>query len=191
MFKIESKSLKLKKLSTKWVKVVECGKFFYIFASIIQLGEKVNTIIGTYECKIDAKARVMIPAPLKKQLDSLSDGFVLKRSVFQPCLELYPMKEWNELMQKVNKLNRFKKENNDFIRRFTYGVKVVEIDSAGRVLIPKDLVAFAKIEKEIVLNSVGNFLEVWDKDLYEKAVDDASGDFADLAERVMGGFEDE
>src|SRR5690606_40089550 len=58
---------------------------------------------------------------------------------------------------------------NDFIRRFTYGVKVVEIDSAGRVLIPKDLVAFAKIEKEIVLNSVGNFLEVWDKDLYEKA----------------------
>lgn len=171
--------------------MVECGKIFYIFASIIQLREKVTTIIGTYECKIDAKARVMIPAPLKKQLDSLSDGFVLKRSVFQACLELYPMREWNELMQKVNKLNRFKKENNDFIRRFTYGVKIVEIDSAGRFLIPKDLLGFAKIEKEIVLNSVGNFLEVWDKDLYEKAVDDASGDFADLAERVMGGFEDE
>src|SRR5690554_999493 len=162
---------------------------YFCFNKSIQ--EKVSTIIGTYECKIDAKARVMIPAPLKKQLDSLSDGFVLKRSVFQPCLELYPMKEWNELMQKVNKLNRFKKENNDFIRRFTYGVKVVEIDSSGRFLIPKDLVVFAKIEKEIVLNSVGNLLEVWDKDLYEKAVDDASGDFADLAERVMGGFEDE
>ncbi len=152
---------------------------------------KVSTIIGTYECKIDAKARVMLPAPLKKQLDSLSEGFVLKRSVFQSCLELYPIKQWNELMQKVNKLNRFKKENNDFIRRFTYGVKIVEMDSAGRFLIPKDLVAFAKIEKEIVLNSVGDFLEVWNKDLYEKAVDDASGDFEDLAERVMGGFENE
>lgn len=171
--------------------MVKCGKNFYIFASINQFSRKVSTIIGTYECKIDAKARVMLPVPLKKQLGSLSDGFVLKRSVFQACLELYPMKEWSELMQKVNKLNRFKKENNDFIRRFTYGVRVVEIDSAGRFLIPKDLVAFAKIEKEIVLNSVGNFLEVWDRDLYEKAVDDASGNFADLAERVMGGFEDE
>jgi MraZ protein len=58
---------------------------------------------------------------------SLQDGFVLKRSVFQPCLELYPMDEWNLMMQKINKLNRFVK-NNDFIR-FTAGVKVVEIDS--------------------------------------------------------------
>lgn len=150
-----------------------------------------NAIIGTYECKIDAKARVMLPAPLKKQLDSLSEGFVLKRSVFQSCLELYPMKEWSLLMEKVNKLNRFKKENNDFIRRFTYGVRVIEIDNVGRFLIPKDLMMYSKIEKDIVLNSVGNFLEVWDRDLYEKAVDDASGDFADLAERVMGGIDDE
>ena len=150
-----------------------------------------NTIIGTYECKIDPKARVMMPAPLKKQLGSLSNGFVLKRSVFQNCLELYPMAEWNQLMEKVGKLNRFKKENNDFIRRFTYGVKVIEIDNAGRFLIAKDLLTYSKIEKDIVINSVGNFLEVWNKDLYEKAVEDASGDFADLAERVMGGFEDE
>ena len=150
-----------------------------------------TTIIGTYECKIDTKSRVMVPAQLKKQLDSLSDGFVLKRSVFQSCLELYPMKEWNTLMEKVNKLNRFKKENNDFIRRFTYGVRMVEIDSAGRFLIPKDLVGFARIEKEIVLNSVGNFLEVWDKNLYEKAVDEASMDFGDFAERIMGGLDDE
>src|SRR5690606_1332896 len=135
--------------------------------------------------------RVMVPAQLKKQLDSLSDGFVLKRSVFQSCLELYPMKEWSLLMEKVNKLNRFKKENNDFIRRFTYGVRMVDIDSAGRFLIPKDLLRYDKIDKDIVLYSVGNFLEVWDKDLYEKAVDDASMDFGDFAERIMGGFEDE
>ena len=84
-----------------------------------------NTIVGTYECKVDAKGRVLLPAPLKKQLAlSLQDGFVLKRSVFQPCLELYPMDEWNLMMQKINKLNRFVKKNNDFIRRFTAGVKV-------------------------------------------------------------------
>ena len=91
-----------------------------------------NSIVGTYECKVDAKGRLLLPAPLKKQLtESLQDGFVLKRSVFQPCLELYPMKEWNLMMQKINKLNRFVKKNNDFIRRFTAGVKVVEIDKMG------------------------------------------------------------
>ncbi len=149
-----------------------------------------NTIIGTYECKVDTKARIMIPAPLKKQLQPhLSDGFVLKRAVFQPCLELYPMSEWNAVMSKVNRLNRFNKKNNDFIRRFTAGVKVVEIDALGRLLVPKDLVAFASVSKDVVLSSVVNIIEIWDKDLYEKAIDDAAGDFSDLAEEVMGIFD--
>ncbi len=151
-----------------------------------------NTIVGTYECKVDAKGRLLLPAPLKKQLaTSLQDGFVLKRSVFQPCLELYPMAEWNILMNKVNKLNRFVKKNNDFIRRFTAGVKVVEIDALGRLLVPKDLVVFASISKDIVLSSAVNIVEIWDKDLYEKSIDDATIDFADLAEDVMGNVNDD
>lgn len=129
----------------------------------------------------------MIPAPLKKQFASLEDGFVLKRSVFQPCLELFPMSEWNAMMSKINKLNRFVKNNNDFIRRFTAGVKVVEIDATGRLLIPKDLIAFGKIEKDLVLSSAINILEIWDKTLYENAIENATDDFADLAEEVMGG----
>tara|TARA_R100001369_G_scaffold31211_4_gene55339 strand:+ start:16323 stop:16739 length:417 start_codon:yes stop_codon:yes gene_type:complete len=134
----------------------------------------------------------MIPAVLKKQMAAaLQDGFVLKRAVFQPCLELYPMSEWNTLMAKINKLNRFKKKNNDFIRRFTAGVKVVEVDSAGRLLIPKDLISFSGISKEVVLASAVNILEIWDKDKYEQAIDDASSDFADLAEEVMGQEEED
>ena len=133
----------------------------------------------------------MLPTTLKKQLGSLEEGFVLKRSVFQPCLELFPMSEWNKMMLKINKLNRFVKKNNDFIRRFTAGVKMIEIDATGRLLIPKDLVVFAKIDKEIVLNSAINIIEIWDKDLYENAVDDATDDFADLAEEVMGNLNDD
>jgi MraZ protein len=129
----------------------------------------------------------MLPAAIKKQLlPVMQNGFVLKRAVFQPCLELYPMTEWDVLMQKVNKLNRFKKKNNDFIRRFTAGLKQVEVDTAGRLLIPKDLVAFSGITKDIVVSSAINIIEIWDKDNYEKAIDDATGDFADLAEEVMG-----
>jgi MraZ protein len=134
----------------------------------------------------------MIPAPLKKQVAaSLQDGFVLKRSVFQQCLELYPMAEWNLMMAKINKLNRFVKKNNDFIRRFTAGVKVVEIDALGRLLIPKDLVGFANVSKDVVLSSAVNIIEIWDKELYEKAIDDSVVDFADLAEDVMGNMNDD
>jgi MraZ protein len=133
----------------------------------------------------------MLPSGLKKQLSSvMQKGFVLKRAVFQPCLELYPIDEWEMLMQKVNKLNRFKKKNNDFIRRFTAGVKLVELDASGRVLIAKDLMSFAEISKDIVVSAVGNIMEVWDKENYEKAIDDAVVDFADLAEDVMGQDED-
>ena len=146
-----------------------------------------NTLIGTYECKVDAKGRLMLPVAFKKQLASVTEnGFVLKRAVFQPCLELYPMQEWESMMQNVNKLNRFKKKNNDFIRRFTAGVKPIELDVSGRLLIPKDLVSFASISKEIVVTSAVNIIEIWDKDQYEKAIDDAANDFADLAEDVMG-----
>ena len=144
-------------------------------------------LIGTYECKADAKGRLMFSSAFKKQLsDVLQNGFVLKRAVFQPCLELYPMKEWNLMMEKINTLNQFKKKNNDFIRRFTAGVKFVELDVAGRVLIPKDLSEFAGIKKQVVMSSSVNIIEIWDKEKYEKAIDDASDDFADLAEEVMG-----
>lgn len=146
-----------------------------------------NSFIGTYECKVDAKGRLMLPAALKKQMDGvLQNGFVIKRAVFQECLELYPMTEWDALMQKINKLNRFKKKNNDFIRRFTAGVKMIDVDANGRLLIPKDLVVFASISKDIVMSSAVNIIEIWDKTKYEKAIDDATVDFADLAEEVMG-----
>ncbi len=151
-----------------------------------------NSLIGTYECKVDAKGRLMLPSAIKKQLSPLlQNGFVLKRAVFQPCLELYPMAEWEALMQKVNKLNRFVKKNNDFIRRFTAGVKVVEVDATGRLLIPKDLMLFSDITKDIVMSSAINIIEIWDKDKYEQAIDDATGDFAELAEEVMGQDEDD
>ncbi len=151
-----------------------------------------TNLIGTYECKADAKGRVMFSSALKKQLlPVVSEGFVVKRAVFQACLELYPMQEWNLMMEKINKLNRFVKKNNDFIRRFTAGVKVVELDASGRLLIPKDLCQFAGVQKQVVLSSAVNIIEIWDKDRYENAIDDATVDFAELAEEVMGNTDED
>ena len=133
---------------------------------------KLNYLIGTYECKVDVKGRVLIPSAFKKQLAAvINKGFVLKRAVFQSCLELYPISEWEELISKVNSLNRFKKKNNDFIRRFTAGVKFIELDNNGRLLIPKDLIEFSNIKREIVLSSSVNIIEIWDKDSYESSID--------------------
>jgi len=152
----------------------------------------VSNIIGTYECKVDVKGRLMFPAAFKGQLEAvLSKGFVIKRSIFRKCLELYPMEEWDLESKRINSLNRFRKKNVDFIRKFMAGVKTVELDSTGRLLIPKDLITYSNIKKEIVLASVVNKIEIWDKSEYEKAVDYDPDEFADLAEEVMGDKETE
>ena len=147
-------------------------------------------IIGTYECKVDAKGRVMFPSALKKQLQKIiGEGFVIKRSVFNQCLEIHPMIEWNNVVAQVNKLNRFVKKNNDFIRSYMAGLKSVEIDSSGRFLIPKDLLVFANLKKEIVLSSSVNMIEIWDKESYESSISETLKDFGNLVEDVMGSRE--
>ncbi len=144
-------------------------------------------LIGSYECKVDAKGRLMLPSGLKKQVQPiLGEGFIIKRSVFQKCLELYPITEWNQEVEGVNKLNRFVKKNTDFIRMFMAGVRTLEIDNVGRILIPKDLVKFSEIQSDVVLASSVNRIEIWDKDLYEKVLNDPNIDFGALAEDVMG-----
>jgi MraZ protein len=146
-----------------------------------------NSLIGVYECSIDAKGRLLLPVAFKKQLQAiLKKGFVVKRSVFQKCLEIYPMNEWNTLVKDVNKLNRFKKKNVDFIRMFNAGVKPVELDASGRIQLPKDLVTFAGISRNIVMSAAVNMIEIWDKDRYEQTINDPSVDFGSLAEDVMG-----
>jgi len=145
------------------------------------------SILGTYECKADIKGRIMLPSGLKKQiLPVLNDGFVVKRSVFNKCLEIHPMSEWEKIVNQVNKLNRFVKKNNDFIRSYMSGLKIVSVDSSSRLLIPKDLIRFADLEKEIVLSSSVNIIEVWDKVEYENSVSKSLENFGDLAEDVMG-----
>ena len=155
------------------------GVIYYIYNMI--------NIVGTYECKADVKGRIMLPTALKKQLQKIiNDGFIIKRSVFNQCLEIHPMSEWNLVVSQVNQLNRFVKKNNDFIRSYMSGLKLVDIDKSGRLLIPKDLFVYAEIDKEIVLSSSVNMIELWDKKKYEKSVAKTLQNFSSLAEEVMG-----
>src|SRR5690606_30152830 len=109
-------------------------------------------IVGTYECKIDTKGRVLIPAALKKQLISVGDGFILKRSVYEKCVELWPMNEWNKMLEQLHDLNRFNRNADAFIRKCMAGVTIVDIDDAGRLQMSIDLVEFANIPKYVVFS---------------------------------------
>lgn len=145
----------------------------------------------TYECKIDDKGRLKLPTALVKHLANFPENnFVVKRAVFQKCLEVYPQKTWNERMEKVNKLNRFVKKNLDFIRMYTSGLKTVEIDKAERILIAKDLKTYGGLEKEIVIAGMIDYFEIWDKEAYEDNIQTNESDFASLTEEVMGNLDE-
>lgn len=146
-----------------------------------------TNLIGVFELKVDAKGRFVFPSALKKQMEEfISDGFVMKKSIFQQCIELYPIAEWMEETKKINRLNRFVKRNNDFIRLFMSGSRQVMLDDAGRFLIPKDLMSFSGIVKELVIASSINRLEIWAKDKYDSFVLQGTKEFENLAEDVMG-----
>jgi len=145
--------------------------------------------IGEFDCKIDTKGRMMLPGGLLKQFSGeLKAQFVINKSVFQKCLILNPMDAWNELMQNLAQLNaRFNKEHNDFIRQYTNGNTMVEIDATNRILIPKRLLDYAGIEKDVVLTASLNTIEIWSAQHYNEIMNTYKPeDFAALAQNVMG-----
>lgn len=144
--------------------------------------------IGEFDCTVDAKGRMMLPSGLMKQFPAaLKEKFVINRSVFQKCLVLNPMDAWDEIMKDLSKLNRFVKKNDDFIRQYNNGAVQVEVDASNRILIPKRLLDYAKIEKEVVLTANLNKIEIWSAAVYDQVMNSYDPDsFASLAEDVMG-----
>ncbi len=143
------------------------------------------SLMGEYECRIDAKGRVMMPAALKKQLSAEQSGaFVMNRG-FEKCLVLYPRNEWDIISNDLNKLNLYSKKNRDFFRYFMRGATQIELDSNGRFLVPKSLLDYAGAEQDVVLFAYSNRIEIWNKSTYENLLTDEPDDFANLAEDVM------
>lgn len=145
-----------------------------------------TSLIGEFDCKVDAKGRFMFPVNLRKQLEEVFEkGFVINRNLHQKCLVLYPMSEWNKLNKKLSKLNRLIKANDVFVRKFTGGATAAEADNTGRVLLPKALVDYADIKTDIKVLGSNNVIEIWDKKLYELFLEQ-DVDIEKLAEDVLG-----
>ncbi len=145
-----------------------------------------TSLIGEFECKVDAKGRFMFPVNLRKQLEEVFDkGFVINRNLHQKCLVLYPMAEWNKLNKKLSKLNRLIKANDVFVRKFSGGATTADADNTGRVLLPKPLVEYAGITTDIKILGSNNVIEIWDKKLYDQFLSQ-DVDIEKLAEDVLG-----
>ena len=144
--------------------------------------------LGEYEVTLDTKVRFLLPVGIKKQIpEGAGDQFVIARG-FEKCLTLYPKQNWDPIISELSKVSEYKAENREFLRYFTMGATPMELDSAGRLLVPPNLKAHAGLEKDVVLVSVINKIEIWDKGKYQQFFESFSPEkYSELAERVMGG----
>lgn len=140
---------------------------------------------GEYECKVDAKGRMVLPAKIKANLPELNTNELVVKRGFEPCLVIYPMLEWKKVFSKVSGLNEFNKEFRNFQRNFLRGSTEVDMDANGRLLIPKTMTRFAGIEKEVVVVGMGNRIEVWEPAQYDEYLIKDQDEFASLAEKYL------
>jgi MraZ protein len=142
--------------------------------------------LGEYEVTVDAKGRFLLPAGFKKQLpEDANSLFVINRG-FEKCLTLYPMQSWEPIFSEISKLNDFNPKVREFRRYFLNGAIQVELDSAGRMNIPKNLMEYAGLEKDVVLVAAVNKIEIWDKSKYTEFFETFSPDnYSSLADEVM------
>jgi MraZ protein len=144
--------------------------------------------LGEYEATLDSKGRFLLPAGFKKQLpEEANSQFVVSRG-FEKCLTLYPIKNWEPIFSELSKLNDFDPKVREFRRYFLNGATTVELDSAGRLLVPPNLKEYAGLEKDVVLVAAMTKIEIWDKNKYQQFFESFSPEsFSQLAQQVMTG----
>jgi MraZ protein len=145
---------------------------------------------GEYEATVDSKGRFLVPGGLRKQMPEGDSRFMINRG-FEGCLNLYPIKTWEKVVADIIEKSDYDPKNRLFKRQFMAGATIVEIDTAGRILIPPSLKEHAGLGKDITLASIGHRIELWDAGKYNKLFEQSSAeDFSKLAEEVMTGKAD-
>jgi MraZ protein len=137
-----------------------------------------------YESKLDSKGRLVLPSRIKGQLPEGSNELVVRRG-FEQCLIIYPMVEFKKVFSKISALNEFNEEYRKLQRNFFAGTATVELDNTGRFVIPKNMLAYAQLDKDVILVGTGNKVEVWNPTIYEKFIIQDPGELSKLAEKYL------
>ncbi|MFL5729712.1 MAG: division/cell wall cluster transcriptional repressor MraZ [Cytophagaceae bacterium] len=139
-----------------------------------------------YECRLDVKGRIILPAKIKAQLPEAPENTIVITRGFEPCLVVYPQVEWNKISSRVSGLNEFNEEYRNFQRNFFRGNTEAELDSNGRFLIPKSMLKHAQLEKDAIIVGMGNRIEIWNPERYEEYLIKDQKEFSKLAEKFLG-----
>ncbi len=152
------------------------------------LKKSMATFIGDYTCKVDAKGRIILPMAFKKQMPAgAPDHFVVRKDIFENCLVLYSIEDWNRQLEKIRRrINPYNREHNMFLRNFFKGTAELLLDGNNRMLIPKRLLDLIGAERDVVLAGEDGRIEIWAAGVYDR-IDMPADDFANLAEKLMGG----
>ena len=146
------------------------------------------TFIGDYTCKVDVKGRIILPMAFKKQMPAdAEDHFVVRKDIFENCLVLYAIEDWNRQLDKIRKkINPFNREQNMFLRNFFMGTAELSLDNNNRILVPKRLMDLIGAGRDVVLAGQDGRIEIWPADVYSKLAMPAE-DLANLGEKLLGG----
>jgi len=146
------------------------------------------TFIGDYMCKADVKGRIILPAAFKKQMPAdAQDHFVVRKDIFENCLVLYSIEDWNTQLTRIRKrMNPYNREHNMFLRNFFKGTAELTLDNNNRLLVPKRLMDMIGANRDLVLAGQDGRIEIWSAEFYNK-IDMPADGFANLAEKLMGG----
>jgi MraZ protein len=138
-----------------------------------------------FECKLDSKGRLVLPAKIKSSLPEVSTTELVLRKGFESNLILYPMLEYKKIHQKISSLSEFNPEQRQLKRIFFRSIAQVEMDGAARILVPKGMLAHAKIERDVILIGMGNYIEIWNPDVFNQSFSVNEAEFSDLAQKYL------
>ncbi|MFN3404712.1 MAG: division/cell wall cluster transcriptional repressor MraZ [Cytophagaceae bacterium] len=142
-----------------------------------------------YECKLDAKGRLVLPSRIKSNLpEAAGNNIVLSRG-FEQCLVVYPVTEWKKIFSKVAGLSEFNEEYRNFQRSFFKNITEVELDSHGRFVVPKLYLKYAEIDKDAIVVGAGNRIEIWNPDKYEQNLIRDQKELSKMAEKILSSNE--
>ena len=142
-------------------------------------------ITGEYECKLDAKGRLVLPSKLKASLPETSGSELFLVKGFEPCLLLYPQVEYKKIFSRIAGLDEFNIEYRKLQRNLFRGSTQVELDGSGRFLIPKMMLTYASLARESILVGMGNRIEIWDPGQHEEYLIQDPEELSKLAEKYL------
>lgn len=158
--------------------------WFYLYRKLFLIG--MARFIGEFECKIDNKGRIILPAKLRSQIpDKDAKAMVINRG-FEKCLVLYTNSDWNMETEKLAVLNDFRRDARKFIRQFNNGANIVPIDASNRINIPNSLAEYASLKDDIIISCYNHKIEIWNKAHFEEELKFDDQEFSRMAEELMG-----